>query len=156
MQYDLGGPDVPGVYFTAPYLYGGETASEGVTMVTMATREDDEMFCSFVNLVVLAPSHAQVHGISQQHSDDMPLVSVFGSNIGWALRDAVAQSGNYNEILASNDMEGTKYYWAATNKQSKDESLEFSMARNSVVDVHDGFNTSLMLSTPGLKEYKPQ
>ena len=81
---------------------------------------------------------------------------MFGSNIGWALRDAVAQSGNYNEILASNDMEGTKYYWAATNKQSKDESLEFSMARNSVVDVHDGFNTSLMLSTPGLKEYKPQ
>ena len=85
MQYDLGGPDVPGVYFTTPYLYGNETASEGVTMVTMATREDDEMFCSFVNLVVLAPSHAQVHGISQQHSDDMPLVSVFGSNIGWAL-----------------------------------------------------------------------
>ena len=68
MQYDLGGPGVPGVYFTTPYLYGSEAASEGVTMVTMATREDDEMFCSFVNLVVLAPSHAQVMGISRQRT----------------------------------------------------------------------------------------
>ena len=156
MQYDLGGPGVPGVYFTTPYLYGSESASEGVTMVTMATREDDEMFCSFVNLVVLAPSSAQVMGITQQRSDDMPLVSVFGSNIGWALRDAVAQSGNYYEILASNDMEGTGYDLAAVKKQSKDESLKISMGRNSIVDVLHGFNTSLMLSTPGLKEYKPQ
>ena len=71
-------------------------------------------------------------------------------------RDAVAQSGNYDEILASNDMEGTAYDLAAMNKQSKDESLEFAMDRNSVADVIHGFNTSLMLSTPGLKEYKPQ
>ena len=156
MQYDLGGPGVPGVFFTTPYLYGNETASEGVTMVTMATREDDEMFCSFVNLVVMAPTNAEVHGINKQRSDDMPLVSVFGSNIGWALRDAVAQSGNYYEILTSNDMEGTAYDLAAMNKQSKDESFEFTMDRNSVVDILHASNTSLMLSTPGLKEYKPQ
>jgi len=108
IQYDLGGPSIPGVYFTTPYLYGNETAREGVTMITMATREDDEMFCSFVNLVVLAPTNAQVMGINQQRSDDMPLVSVFGGNIAWALRDAIGQSGNYYEILAGNDMEGTK------------------------------------------------
>ena len=114
MQYDLGGPGVPGVYFPTPYLYGNETSSEGVTMVTMATREDDEMFCSFVNLVALVPSRAQVNGANQQRSNDIPLVSVFGSNIGWALRDAVAQSGNYNEILASNIMEGAKNDLALT------------------------------------------
>jgi len=83
-------------------------------------------------------------------------VSVFGGNIAWALRDAIGQSGNYYEILASNDMEGTDYDLAAMNKQSKDERLQFTMDRNSVADVFRGFNTSLMLSTPGLKEYKPQ
>jgi len=154
MQYDLGGPGVPGVFFTAPYLYGNETASEGVTMVTMATREDDEMFCSFVNLVVLAPSHAQVHGINQLRSDDMPLVSIFGSNIGWALRDAVGQTGSYYEILSSNEM-GVHYDAAVMNEQSKVGSLEFTMDRNTVVDAHEATHTPLMLSTPGLKEYKP-
>ena len=133
IQYDLGGPSIPGVYFTTPYLYGNETAREGVTMITMATREADEMFCSFVN--------------------DMPLVSVFGSNIAWALRDAIDLSGNYYEILRSNDMEGTNYDLAVMNKQSKDESRGISAARNSVVDVHDVFTMSLMLSTPGQKEY---
>ena len=155
MKYDLGGPGVPGVFFTTPYLYGNETAREGVTMVTMATREDDEMFCSFVNLVVLAPTHAQVHGINRQRSDAMPLVSVFGSDIGWALRDAIGQTGNYDEILAMNGVEGTMYDLAAMSEQFNNESIEFTMDRNSVVDAYD-FNTSLLLSTPGLKEYNPK
>ena len=78
---------------------------------------------------------------------------MFGSNIAWALRDAIDLSGNYYEILRSNDMEGTNYDLAVMNKQSKDESRGISAARNSFVDVHDVFNMSLMLSTPGLKEY---
>ena len=155
IKYDLGGPGVPGVFFTTPYLYGNETASEGVTMFTMATREDDEMFCSFVNLVVLAPTHAQVHGINRQRSDAMPLVSVFGSDIGWALRDAIGQTGNYDEILAMNGVEGTKYDLAAMSEQFNNESITFTMDRNSVIDAYD-FNTSLLLSTPGLKEYNPK
>ena len=81
---------------------------------------------------------------------------MFGSNIAWALRDAIDLSGNYYEILRSNGIEGTHYDLAVMNKQHKDESLEFAMARNSVPDVLNGYNTSLMFSAPGLQEYKPQ
>ena len=47
---------------------------------------------------MLAAIHAQENHIDKYESEDMPLVSVFGSEFASALRDAIAYSGNYDEI----------------------------------------------------------
>ena len=35
----------------------------------------------------------------------MPLVSLFGSDLSWSLRDAISYSGNYDEIYAKHFVE---------------------------------------------------
>lgn len=71
--------------------------------IALATREDDMMFSSFVNCVVLATIHAQEEGImNEQSSTDLPLMSVFGGAFKWALRDATYFSGSYDQIYERN------------------------------------------------------
>eukprot|EP00580_Thalassiosira_gravida_P006507 CAMPEP_0201629136 /NCGR_PEP_ID=MMETSP0493-20130528/3887_1 /ASSEMBLY_ACC=CAM_ASM_000838 /TAXON_ID=420259 /ORGANISM="Thalassiosira gravida, Strain GMp14c1" /LENGTH=86 /DNA_ID=CAMNT_0048100063 /DNA_START=77 /DNA_END=334 /DNA_ORIENTATION=- len=64
----------------------------------MATREDDVLFASFVNCVVMATIYAQENDIRKHKSGEIPLLSIFGSEIGWALRDAISYSGSYDEM----------------------------------------------------------
>ena len=92
-------PSLDGVHFSTPYYYGNEFTNE-VSIYAIATREDDAPFASFVNTVVLATIYAQENDIQRKDSTEMPLVSLFGSNLNWALRDAVAHSGNYDEIYS--------------------------------------------------------
>ena len=66
------------------------------------TRADDALFSSFVNLVVLGTIYAAENNIEKEKSNEMPLVSIFGSELGWALRDAIAFGGNYRELYAKN------------------------------------------------------
>ena len=68
----------------------------------MATREDDALFASFVNCVVLATIYAEENKIQREKSSEMPLVSVFGSHLNWALRDAIVYSGSYDQIYSRN------------------------------------------------------
>lgn len=68
----------------------------------MATREDDVMFASFVNCIVLATIYAQENDITSENRRELPLVSVFGSDLIWALRDAIAYSGGYDKIYRKN------------------------------------------------------
>lgn len=75
LEYDMGSADMPGVTFSTPYFYGNETAEEDLTMYTLATREDDFEFSSFVNLVVMSTIKADRDGIGQGTSKNMPLVS---------------------------------------------------------------------------------
>ena len=56
------------------------------------TQEDDTFLSSFVNLVVLAEIHAQESRIDKYESEEMPLVSVFGNEFAWTLRDAISYS----------------------------------------------------------------
>ncbi|KAL7523806.1 hypothetical protein ACHAXR_000339 [Thalassiosira sp. AJA248-18] len=63
----------------------------------MATREDDVLFASFVNCIVVSTIYAQENFMSER-SKEMPLVSVFGSSLSWALRDAIAYSGSYDQL----------------------------------------------------------
>ena len=68
----------------------------------MATREDDVLFASFVNCIVLATIYAQDNRIHRDESSQLPLVSVFGSHLNWALRDAIVYSGSYDQIYSRN------------------------------------------------------
>ncbi len=60
------------------------------------------MFSSFVNCIVLATIYAQENGIEKKRSNEMPLVSTFGRELRWALRDAIAYSGSYDQIYVAN------------------------------------------------------
>jgi len=91
-----------GFHFSIPYYYGYEAASDDVSFYSMTTREDDVRFASFVNCVVLATIYAQENKIPREKSSEMPLVSVFGSHLNWALRDAIVYSGSYDQIYARN------------------------------------------------------
>ncbi|KAL7539869.1 hypothetical protein ACHAXR_012322 [Thalassiosira sp. AJA248-18] len=60
----------------------------------------------------------------------MPLVSVFGSDLNWALRDAIAYSGSYEQIY---------------RKHFGIEATEVNRGRNT---LNEG--SPIMLSFPGL------
>lgn len=76
--------------------------SNDVSFFSMVTREDDPVFSSFVNCVVVAPTHAQEIGVTKERSRDMPLISIFGTRFSWALRDAIAYSGTYDDVYSKN------------------------------------------------------
>jgi len=74
----------------------------------MATLESDVLFSSFVNFIVLAPMFAQENRISREISREMPLMSIFGSDLSWALRDAISYSGSYDQIKHNHIINGAE------------------------------------------------
>ncbi|KAL9179839.1 hypothetical protein ACHAXT_007809 [Thalassiosira profunda] len=101
-RYDLGLPTLGGAQFSTPYFYGNETAQEGVSQYALATRGDDALFSSFVNVAVLATIFAQENNIKRRRSKEMPLIDLFGPEFSWALRDAVSYSGSYDQLHSDN------------------------------------------------------
>jgi hypothetical protein len=69
--------------------------------VSLATREDDVVFSSLVNCVVLATIYTQ-ENINRGISSELPLSPIFGSDFNWALRDAIAYSGSYDQLYTKN------------------------------------------------------
>lgn len=63
----------------------------------MAVRDDDGLFPSFVNSIVLATIYAQENGIP-----DMPLITLFGSDLRWSWRDAISYSGSHHRLVSKN------------------------------------------------------
>ena len=76
----------------------GISCSYDVSSYSMATREDDVLFASFVNCIVMSTIYAQENSFQSERSKEMPLVSVFGGSLRWALRDAIAYSGSYDQL----------------------------------------------------------
>ena len=76
--------------------------SDGVSFHALVTRdsEDDDIFSSFVNSVVLGTIFAQENNINRKKSVEMPLLPI--QDFSWALRDAVSFSGSYNAIYENN------------------------------------------------------
>jgi len=87
-----------GFYFSTPYYYKNRADGDDVDVYAMATREDDVLFTSFVNCVVMATIYAQENHIQKENSEEMPLVSLFGDNLSWALKNAISYSGSYDQI----------------------------------------------------------
>lgn len=75
-----------------------------MSFFALATREDSP-FSSFVNCVVVATIYAKVNGITKARNEDMPLLSLFGNDLRWMLRDSISYLGGYDEILAKNFIE---------------------------------------------------
>lgn len=69
-----------------------------VKVFALATRDDDKLFSSFVHSIMLATLYAQESGITHESNRGMPLMSVFGTQYLWAMRDAIAHSGSYDEM----------------------------------------------------------
>eukprot|EP00804_Cyclotella_cryptica_P011861 CCRYP_015352-RA/>CCRYP_015352-RA protein AED:0.24 eAED:0.24 QI:1177/1/1/1/1/0.83/6/837/490 len=99
---DFGNSSAEGVTFSMPYYYGNETGLEGVSQFAFTTREEDPLFSSFVNCVVLATVHAADRDIEQDDYIKMPLKPLFGNGFRWFLRDSIYANGNYNEIYLKN------------------------------------------------------
>jgi len=97
-EYDFASPSLGGFHFSTPYYYGNEIASDDVRFFSFATREDDALFSSFVNCVVLATIYAQENDIKKKKSEEMPLLSMFGDGFNWVARDAIGYSGSYDQL----------------------------------------------------------
>lgn len=87
--------DFGGYTFSTPYYYKSGTAKEALIAFAIATREDDSLFSSFVNCVVLAIIYAEESGVS----NEIPFTSIFGSELRWSLRDALSYSGSYDKLF---------------------------------------------------------
>jgi len=100
LKYDFASPLLGGFHFSTHYYHGNQTAGYDLSFsfVSLATREDDALFSSFVNCVVLATMYAEENGIKQKRSKEMPLLSIFGDDHIWAVRDAVGYSGSYDQV----------------------------------------------------------
>eukprot|EP00984_Skeletonema_dohrnii_P012357 scaffold4999_cov94-Skeletonema_dohrnii-CCMP3373.AAC.1 len=91
----------PGLSFSRPYFYEGgpsrghSTAEKAFSLVT---QEDDAQFTDLVYWIVMATIDAEENGITQMTSNEMPLVSLFGTGLKRLLRDAIIAVGNYDEM----------------------------------------------------------
>lgn len=50
-------------------------------MYSMATRDDEAIFASYVNCILLATIHAAAEGVTQEYSTDMPTMTLFGKRV---------------------------------------------------------------------------
>ena len=91
-----------GLHFSIPYYYGKESITGNVSLYSVATQEGDVMFASFVNSIVLGTIYADDNFITKVNSEQMPFVSIFGRELKWCLKDAIAYSGSYGEIYTRN------------------------------------------------------
>eukprot|EP00580_Thalassiosira_gravida_P000742 CAMPEP_0201599198 /NCGR_PEP_ID=MMETSP0492-20130828/752_1 /ASSEMBLY_ACC=CAM_ASM_000837 /TAXON_ID=420259 /ORGANISM="Thalassiosira gravida, Strain GMp14c1" /LENGTH=875 /DNA_ID=CAMNT_0048061747 /DNA_START=60 /DNA_END=2687 /DNA_ORIENTATION=- len=80
-----------GFQFSTPYYFGNETAGDDVSFFSLVTREDDVLFTSFVNIIVLATIYAQEKGTKREKSKEI-----------WWIRDAIAYSGSYDALYTKN------------------------------------------------------
>jgi hypothetical protein len=90
-----------GLSFSRPYFYeggpsrGNSTAEKAFSLVT---KEADAQWTSLVYWVVMATIDAEENGITQMSSNEMPLVSLFGTGLKRLLHDAILAVGNYDEM----------------------------------------------------------
>jgi len=82
----------PGLSFSRPYFY------ERVKALSLATLKADTQWSDFVYWITMAPIYAEENGITQETSDDMPLVNLFGTDLERILRHAIHAVGNYDEM----------------------------------------------------------
>ncbi|KAK1736011.1 hypothetical protein QTG54_013147 [Skeletonema marinoi] len=91
----------PGLSFSRPYFYEGGPSRGNLTAekaFSLVTQEADAQFTDLVYWVVMAIIDAEENGITQMTSNEMPLVSLFGTSLKRLLRDAIIAVGNYDEM----------------------------------------------------------
>lgn len=88
-----------GFAFSKPYFYGYSEEEDNLCLVT---RQDDHDWASYVYWIVEGIVFAEEEDITQEFSNDMPLVPVFGSGLRRMFRDVVLTIGNYAEVYDRN------------------------------------------------------
>ncbi|KAK1733036.1 amino acid ABC transporter [Skeletonema marinoi] len=83
---------LPGMAFSSPYFY------EGGKAFALVTQDVDVQWADFVYWVTMATIYAEENGITQNTSNEMPLVNLFGTDMERLLRDAILAVGNYDEM----------------------------------------------------------
>ena len=61
--------------------------SDELSVYSMAIREGNDLFSSFVNCVVLATMYAEEEDIEKENHRRIPQMSLFGPQFAWSLRD---------------------------------------------------------------------
>jgi len=83
---------LPGLSFSSPYFHRRGKA------FALVTHEADVQWTDFVYWVTMATIYAEENGITQNTSNEMPLVNLFGTGLERLLRDAILAVGNYGEM----------------------------------------------------------
>ena len=58
-------------------------------MYSIATPDNDPIFASYVDCIILATVYAVHEGITKEEEEDMPTMTLFGKFYLWALKDAI-------------------------------------------------------------------
>jgi hypothetical protein len=84
------------------------------------------MFSAFINCIVLSTFFAVSVSIDEEASYLMPLISLFGVDMFWALRDAISAHGNYYELYYKNfgDVDDNKMGPNALNNEKGPQLLD--------------------------------
>lgn len=64
----------------------------------LVTRQEDPQWSDFVNWMSLSLVYAEMHGINQVTSNEMPIVTLFGPSLNRVFRDTIHSVGNYGEV----------------------------------------------------------
>eukprot|EP00984_Skeletonema_dohrnii_P029799 scaffold20690_cov155-Skeletonema_dohrnii-CCMP3373.AAC.4 len=83
---------LPGLAFSNPYFH-----RRGKSFA-LVTHEADVQWTDFVYWVTMSTIYAEENGITQNTSNEMPLVNLFGTDLERLLRDAILAVGNYDEM----------------------------------------------------------
>ena len=83
---------LPGMAFSSPYFH------EGGKAFALVTQDVDVQWADFVYWITMATIYAEENGITQNTSNEMPLVNLFGTDLERLLRDAILAVGNYDEM----------------------------------------------------------
>eukprot|EP00804_Cyclotella_cryptica_P018122 CCRYP_005906-RB/>CCRYP_005906-RB protein AED:0.01 eAED:0.01 QI:1407/1/1/1/1/1/2/361/429 len=102
MSRNFGSHSFEGVSFSTPYFYGNQTGKNPVSFYPVMTRQEDGMFSSFVNCIVLSTIYATSEGVDKNNSFALPSMTIFGKDMLWAMKDAISANGNYDEIFSKN------------------------------------------------------
>ena len=84
------------------HLFFHHSTTTEVEFYPIMTRQDDNRFSSFINCIVLTTFYGSSAGIDEDEYYLMPLISLYGEDMFWALRDAMSANGNYDEIYLDN------------------------------------------------------
>ena len=75
------------------YLSGSDR--DRFSRFSFATRDDDHLFSSFVNGIVLGMIRMDELELRHAESDSLPLLTQFGTQLTWALRDGKEYGKSY-------------------------------------------------------------
>merc|ERR1712029_654007 len=94
-------PDWSGKFkYSEPYYFmrlDEKNIGKEISLVTLSD-DDDPLFASFVNSVVMATLYAVARGITQSESEQMPTIEWYGHEFDWMLRDVIHFIGDYDDI----------------------------------------------------------